>query len=136
MDQYVGEDMNTIIAPELSEGEKKIVLVTHDESCFDAHDGKRCVWKEGENHALYPKGSGRSIMVSQFLCPCHGAMQITLTEELIEQYPSLSGIPGDVIETVRVIKPGKNADGYWTNKDLVDQLSLTQTIFKICTQIA
>ena len=31
MDQYVGEAMNTIIATEVSEGEKSIVVVTHDE---------------------------------------------------------------------------------------------------------
>ena len=45
---------------------KKISLVTHDESSFESHDGKRCRWKEEENQALYPKGSGRSIMVSKF----------------------------------------------------------------------
>lgn len=131
MDQFVGDDMNTIIQPELLDGEKKIILVTHDESCFEAHDGKRCVWMEREKTVLYPKGSGRSIMVSQFLCQCHGPMQISLTPELLEQYPSLSGSPGDIIETVKIIKPGKNADGYWTNKDLVQQLSLTQTVFEI-----
>ena len=130
MDQFVGDDMNTVISPELSDGGKKIVLITNDESSFDAHDGKRFVWKEVEKQSLYPKGSGRSIMILQFLCQCHGAMEVTLTEELFEQYPSLSGTPGDVIETVKVIKPGKNADGYWTNKDLVDQLCLTQTVFK------
>jgi hypothetical protein len=30
-----------------------------------------------------------------------------------------------------IIKPGKNADGYWTNKDLVMQIGLTQNVFEI-----
>ena len=113
------------------DGEKKVVLVTHDESSFEAHDGKRFTWLESEKNLLRPKGSGRSIMVSQFLCQCHGAIEITLTDQLIQKYPNLCGVPGDKVESLRSIKPGKNADGYWTNKDLVEQVQVTQTLFEI-----
>ena len=99
--------METIIPAEISEGEKQIVLLTHDESCFKAHDGKQRVWMKGEKNALYPKHSGRSIMVSQFLCQCHGAMEVMLTEEILQNFPALSENPGESIETLKVIKPGK-----------------------------
>ena len=133
MDKYEGSDMETVIPADLKPGEKKIVLLTHDESCFDSHDGKRSIWLEGEKKSLRPKGSGRSIMVSQFLCQCHGHMQFTLTPELLSQFPVLElyGAVGSVIETCRIIKPGKNLDGYWTNRDLVDQTILVQIAFQV-----
>lgn len=131
MDQFVGDNMETVIPPELGDGEAKVVLVTHDESSFEAHDGKRFVWIESEKNLLRPKGAGRSIMVSQFLCMCHGAMEITLTDDILERFPHLPGVPGQKVETLRVIKPGKNADGYWTNKDLIEQVKVTQTLFDI-----
>ena len=40
--------MEIIIPAEVPDGEKKIVLLTHDESCFEAHDGKQKVWMEGD----------------------------------------------------------------------------------------
>jgi hypothetical protein len=80
MDQYVGENMDIVISADLRVGEKKVVLLTHDESSFEFHGGKRFVWLESEKNVLKPKGSGRSLMVSQFLCQCQGAMEITLTD--------------------------------------------------------
>jgi hypothetical protein len=40
MSKYDGDDMTTIIEPELMDGEWRLVLLAHDESCFSAHDGK------------------------------------------------------------------------------------------------
>ena len=130
MDSFEGEDMDVIIPPHLDPGEKKLVLVTHDETCFDSHDSKRTVWVEGDKNALKPKGSGKSIMVSQFLCQCHGHMEVTLTESILKQFP-LAGNLGETIATLRTIKPGKNADGYWDNKDLVEQTKCAIVIFEI-----
>ena len=70
-------------------------------------------------------------MVSQFLCQSHGAMAITVTLKLLEKFPNLSGVPRDKIESLRIIKPGKNAEGYCTNKDLIEQVRVTQTLFEI-----
>jgi hypothetical protein len=41
MEIYTGDDMEVVIFPELEEGEARVVLVTQDESTFQAHDGKR-----------------------------------------------------------------------------------------------
>ena len=131
MDKYDGDNMEYIISAELQPGEQKLVLITHDETCFDSNDSKRSIWLEGESHALRPKGSGRSLMVSQFLCQCHGQMEVTVTEAMAAEFPALQGLVGSKYETLKIIKPGKNADGYWTNKDLVQQTKVAQVLFKI-----
>ena len=122
--------MDVIIPPHLDPGETKLVLVTHDETCFDSHDSKRTVWVEGDKNALKPKGSVKSIMVSQFLCQCHGHMEVTLTESILEQFP-LAGNLGETIANLRTIKPRQNSDGYWDNKDLVEQTKCAIVIFEI-----
>lgn len=53
----------------LKEGEKPLVLVTHDENTFNANDGKRRIWKEKGKSPLRPKRRGKGIMVSEFLTP-------------------------------------------------------------------
>lgn len=131
MDSYEGDNMEVIKAPELQPGEKKIVLVTHDESCFESNDAKRTIWIEDDNQALRPKGSGKSLMVSKFLCQCHGHMEVKMTEELVSLYPDLKFIARKVAETIRFVKSEKNADGYWGNSDLVAQFKVTIVLFDI-----
>jgi hypothetical protein len=131
MDKFDGDDMTVVIPADLDPGGKKLVLITHDETCFDSNDSKRSIWLEGENHALRPKGSGRSLMVSQFLCQCHGQMEVIVTEAMSAECTELKGLEGMKYESLRTIKPGKNADGYWTNKDLVEQTKAVQILFKI-----
>jgi hypothetical protein len=80
MDTFCGDDMEIVIQPELADGEKKLVLLTHDESCFESNDGKKTMWIEKDK---------------------------------------------------RILKPGKNADVYWGNKDLVEQTKVAITLFEI-----
>src|SRR5690606_4251716 len=54
---------------ELKIGEKPLVLVTHDESTFNANDGKRRLWVENGKMPLRQKSKGKGIMVSGFLTP-------------------------------------------------------------------
>lgn len=63
------EDGSWTRPPGLAEGEKPLVLVTHDESTFNANDGKRRVWKGKGKSPLRPKGKGKRIMASEFLTP-------------------------------------------------------------------
>lgn len=109
MDQYPYGDEQTVITPLIKEGEKKIVLVTHDESIFYANDGKKSSWTfEGESRIL-PKGQGRSIMISEFMCPCHGTMRGTVNGK--EEVSRVVFYPG--------------GDNWWTCADLNDQLKNT-----------
>jgi hypothetical protein len=124
MAQFTGDDMNVVIEPDLSGPDRKLVLVTHDESCFSSNDGRKTIWMDEEGSILRPKGEGRSIMVSAFLCECHG---------LLELPPQLSTLHPDIPrESFVVINPGKNGDGYWRNSDIVNQIQqLVMPIFKI-----
>ena len=110
--------------PQLEQGTKQLVLVTHDESCFSSYDGKSTIWVDEDHKPLRPKGDGRSIMVSEFLCECHGPMRLSsLQQQLFPNYP---------VSSVAIITPGKNADGYWTNEDLVKQLEMKAIpVFKV-----
>ena len=131
MDSFEGKDMEVVVAPTLEPNEKRLVLLTHDESCFESNDGANVVWiEQGKNH-LRPKGMGKSFMVSQFLCQCHGHMEVEVTDDLLERFPSISQPAGTIFQTLKIIKPGKNADGYWGNKDLVDQTKVAIILFEI-----
>jgi hypothetical protein len=46
-----------------------IVVVVHDESTFHVNDGRRHVWLQKGHNPLRPKGTGKGIMVSDFLTP-------------------------------------------------------------------
>jgi len=76
-----------------------VVQVTHDESCCHAHDGKKTMWLQVGEQLLRKKGDGKSIMVSGFMCPCHGPLDM------------------------ETIEPGANADGYWTNTRMAAHVS-------------
>src|SRR4051794_18010418 len=46
-----------------------LVLVTHDESTFNANDEKRRLWMKKGEQPIHSKGKGKGIMVSVFLTP-------------------------------------------------------------------
>jgi hypothetical protein len=103
-----------VIQPDLQPNEKELVLVVHDECTFAAHDGRKYIWVEDGKPPLRPKGDGHVIMVSQFLCACHGSLTISFEEA------KTLGL--DFTTAGEIIYPGKHKDGYWTNQDLVNQL--------------
>ena len=116
--------MNTVISPTLQSGKRPRVLVTHDKSCFSSHDGKTTIWMDVNDRPLRPKGQGRSIMVSEFLCECHGPMK--LNEAQRAQHLEIPS------ETCTIILPGKQLDGYWTTANLIDQVrTKAMPIFQI-----
>jgi hypothetical protein len=41
----------------------------HDESTFNANDGKRRFWSKKGEQQIRPKGRGKEIMISRFLTP-------------------------------------------------------------------
>jgi hypothetical protein len=124
MFQYVGDHCETAIRPDLEGNTKPLVLVVQDESVFAAHDGKKLIWVQDGSNVLRTKGNGRCLMVSEFLCECHGRLVLDARQQ--EMHPLVPS------EATVIIKPGKNADGWWTNDDLVNQIkSRVIPIFKI-----
>lgn len=99
------EDGNMSI-PELPNGERPVVLVTHDESAFNANDGRRRLWIKDGNQPLRPKGKGRGIMVSDFLTP-DGRLAISCPD-------GSSSFATEYLEYGR--------DNYWTGDLMISQL--------------
>jgi len=114
MAMYGGDDMMVETLPKPMDGQKRLVLVTHDESCFSANNGKSTIWVDAENKPIRLKGYSRSVIVSEFICKCHGLMKLSEVQKQNHIY-----VPS---ETLVMIKPGKNGDGYWMNQDLVNQI--------------
>ncbi|KAI9329049.1 hypothetical protein BD770DRAFT_454675 [Pilaira anomala] len=94
---------------------KQIVFVTQDESTFQASDYQKHAWIHTKENFCLPKSPGRSIMVSEFQCPCHGTMRATINNK-------------DLISRV-LFYPGKGYDGYWTSQHMVNQLDDVLLLF-------
>lgn len=74
---YEGENMETVVPPteENLAGDKEVIFITHDETTFYANDCNTSMWMEGAKQKIRPKSVGTSLMVSGFVCPCHGFMR-------------------------------------------------------------
>jgi hypothetical protein len=113
---YAGENLENMVMPELEPGAKRVVLVTNDESVFYSNDAKRVVWVEEDADVLRPKSLGQSIMVSAFVCECHGFL--------------CGMVNGVMKKSYTTIKPGKNRDGWWTMEKLIAQLDDVIPLFQ------
>ena len=94
------------ILPELAGLESKIVPVFHNQSTFNDDEDQRYFRLEKDEQILKLKSCGRGLMISVFVCTCHGRMVDTDTRE-----------PSRVI-----LKYGKNYDSYQTVEDVAKQL--------------
>ena len=109
---------------DLQPGEKPLVLVTHDESTFNANDGKRRLWLKKGEQPLRPKGKGKGIMVSAFSTP-GGILKVpdhVPDEELLANptWPEdEKGMP--IREAIEYLEYGK--DNYWTGEKMVEQVA-------------
>ena len=108
MATFDGPDMTEATIPHLNDGQKQHVLVVHDESLFYSNDGDSPMWLHPKHPPLRKKGKGRCIMLSEFLCECHGRMKVVI--EGVEQ------------TTLEKLTPGKNEDGWWTADHVLHQI--------------
>ncbi len=85
---------------------KCVVLWFHDESIFYAHDRRRKSWYHiAEPAKPYRKGEGASLMIADFFLADFGWL------ESLDKTKS----------ACRVMKLGKNRDGYFTTDDIISQ---------------
>jgi len=82
-------------------GERPIEVLFHDESTFQANDAEQKCWVLHNQHKLRKKGQGRGLHRSDFL-NC-----------------SIGWLPEGGVG----INYGKAHDGYWTGKDVCNQVS-------------
>jgi hypothetical protein len=98
------DDIMILIEPNLNEGDKRHILVTHDESVFYANDGKKTFWGPIGHQPLRKKGTGLSLHVSDFLTEVDGRLKFEQDEACV------------------TMKPGVNRDGWWKTEDLIAQV--------------
>nr|CCA25177.1 AlNc14C279G10089 [Albugo laibachii Nc14] len=89
---------------------RPLILVTHDEGTFSAHDGLKRLWMPIGEQPLRKNGQGRSVHVSDFLPYVTG--RLALDEQKRNQYPDLPA------EACVIINAGVQHDGWWTAQDL------------------
>jgi len=116
MRKYFGPGLQDYIDPVLADGEKRVVCITHDESTFYSNETRRIVWMENGKQKLLPKGKGSSLMVSGFICDCHGFMRERIGTTDVKSY--------------EFFEAGIHRQGWFTNSDLVAQLQRCEPLFK------
>lgn len=86
---------------------RRVVIWYHDESIFYAHDRRRRAWYH-KDASIKPKkkGDGVSQMVADFVCADFGWMIGPRTKRRAR----------------RLLKPGKNRQGYFTNDEVLEQV--------------
>jgi hypothetical protein len=103
--------------------EREVVLVFHDESTFYAMEGTSKVWASEGSALPRPKHKGASVMVSGFITQ-DGFFHAT--DEMRSRDPTLP--PHSYV----FFEPGKQREGWWSNKDLVAQLLGVMKLFRAC----
>ena len=98
--EYKIREVETKIIKQSKPGERRLVLVAHDESTMQANDGEKEGWVLDGEHPLQKKGVGRGLHQSDVICSTYGWLKgASVTMEY-----------------------GKNYDGYWTGKLFVKQV--------------
>src|SRR5258708_9736590 len=94
--------------------ERHTVVWFHDESIFYAHDDQKCYWvHDSETAKTYAKGEGPSVMVADFVSADYGWLK-----------------GGNHVAWV-LLRPGSNRNGYFTNDDVIGQVS---NVMRILTE--
>jgi hypothetical protein len=91
---------------------RPIIPVTHDESTFNAHDGRRRAWMRPNDTFLRPKNKGRGIMVSDFLLPCSRLSAERLSPEERDRL----NLP---LHASHLFEFGAAGNGYWEAEDVI-----------------
>ena len=94
----VGKERKKVVE---SYAERRLVLVSHDESTTQANDGKKKSWVHENEHALKKKGVGRGIHQSDVICSTMGWLK----------------------DASQSLEYGKNYEGYWNGELFVKQVS-------------
>jgi len=75
MPKLSDDDIMILIELILNEGNKRHILITHDESVFYANDSKKTFWKPVGHQPFHKKGAGLSLHVSNFLTEIDGQLK-------------------------------------------------------------
>ncbi|CAG8580316.1 12798_t:CDS:2, partial [Racocetra fulgida] len=103
--EYDDEDLIKLVEKEIPPEEKRHCVITHDETTLSTNDDEKMGWGPKGKQKIRPKGQGRGIHVSEFLCEPLG--RVHLTEEQHAAHPE---IPKRYV--MELLKIGVNYEGY------------------------
>jgi hypothetical protein len=107
-----------------------LILVTHDESTFYENDRRKTKWVHKKEKAVAEKKEeGQLIMASDFLTVEWGSWEM-VTSTCIVRIFHLKGFNFGVSEAQVIFKAGKNRDGWFSCKDLLQQVDMAIDIFE------
>jgi len=72
-----------VVDPQLGVDERLLIMVAHDESIFYSNDSVPAYWKKRWTFPLRKKGLGKGLMVSTFICECHGELRVTVPVDIL-----------------------------------------------------
>jgi hypothetical protein len=108
------DDYSNVIWPNLQNGEKPLIFVTHDESIFHVFDGQGRQWLPTSEQPLREKGASLALHVSDFLADVYGRLTLMNGDAATNDECAK--------EACEIMKPGKNYDVWWTTEDLAKQV--------------
>jgi hypothetical protein len=100
--EYVVGNVEKEIELQLAPGERKVVLMAHDEMTAQANDEATMSWVWQGEQPLKKKGVGRGLHQSDVICSTKGWLS----------------------EVSQTLEYGKNYDGYWNGELFVKQVWL------------
>ena len=128
-----GEELRMVVPTNLLVGIKPIVLIDHDESTFNANDGRSNIWIKDDHIPLRKKTRGKGIMVSDFLTP-RKQLQVPEGQSLNPNpgYGTQQDGPKPLDSHLASCSIEYGGDTWWDGDQLVDQvLQLAIPIFEI-----
>ncbi|CAG8792789.1 25861_t:CDS:2, partial [Racocetra persica] len=125
--EYDKNDLNKLVE-KIFPNEMPHCVITHDETTLAANDNKKTGWAPESKQKLRPKGRGRCIHISEFLCEPLGRVHLTT-----EQHLSYPEIPNRYV--TEILEVGANHDDYWNIQLLAKQLKHVIDILKIAHPI-
>ena len=112
MPKWLDKECKMRTLPELHSGQTPHILVTHDESTFQAYDEMRAFWRPDGEQPLRKKGMSAGLHVSDFLTEKIGRLR------------------DDEGEARVIMALGANRDGYWNGEKLLNQVRRAVVIFE------
>lgn len=129
--KYDGDEMEVEFQPE-ERALPEVRKFFHDESIFYTDDADKFYYARDGDQELRKKSQGRSLHVSDFISEACGFLDLKkiLSQSELERLRAEGALPASLKSRV-IIRPGKNADGWWDHDQLLQQVEHFIALFEI-----
>ena len=128
MSTYDDETMQPT-PPTHKDGEKEHILCPQDECLTSTNDAPHWRWMKSTEHPIRKKGNGCGVHICGWISKKTGHLRLS-NEQLAAEalLPEDQRLP--VMDSHKIIYPGKGFDDWWDLKQLMDQMVHTINIFR------